>query len=226
MDTKPRKTPHRRGQLSREVIIEAAAEVLASSGLAGLTMRRVADSLGVEAMSLYNHVRDKRDLLDGLATRALAKIAVPDPRLTWPERLRLLALDFYAILADSPWLVMALTAEQIEPRDPAILAAMAAALAIFEEAGLTPAQRVSAFRGFLALCLGMVLTHTIGLRMSLGQAEAEFAATDIDRWAVDVPPPMAALAPQFLLTRPADDLQFMLDAYIRALELQSAGAGA
>ncbi|WP_255355826.1 TetR family transcriptional regulator, partial [Frankia sp. CpI1-P] len=58
-------------------------------GLAGLTMRRLAAELGVEAMSLYNHVANKRDLLDGIAARVYESIPLPDPALAWDERLRL-----------------------------------------------------------------------------------------------------------------------------------------
>jgi AcrR family transcriptional regulator len=221
MDEKARKPMHRRGRLSREVIVGAAAALLASEGLTGLTMRRVAERLAVEAMSLYNHVRDKRDLLDAVAGRALSRIAIPDPTQPWPQRLRMLVLGLYDVLAANPWLVMVLTEEQIEPREPSVLAAMEAAIAIFEEAGLGPAHRVSAFRGLLALCFGLVLTHTIGLRMSPAQAEAQFAAADVAQWVNAGVPRLAALAPQFLLTRPRDDLQFMLDAYIAALEAQS-----
>jgi TetR/AcrR family tetracycline transcriptional repressor len=213
-----RKPPHRRGQLSRDAIVEAATAILAADGLAALTMRRVADRLGVEAMSLYNHVRDKRDLLDGVASRALAQLEVPDYGLPWPDRLRRLVLSLYEVLAANPWLVMVLTAEQIEPREPAILLAMDAAIAIFEDAGLEPPQQVSAFRGILALCFGVVLTHTIGLRMSPAQAESHFAASNVDHWKEAASPRLVTLAPQFFLTRPADDLKFMLDVYITALE--------
>jgi TetR/AcrR family tetracycline transcriptional repressor len=221
MDQKARKPAHRRGQLSRDMIVEAAAGILAAQGLAGLTMRRVADTLGVEAMSLYNHLRDKRDLLDGVAGRTLSRIATPDPAQPWPQRLRMLVLSLYDVLAANPWLVMVLTTEQIEPREPQVLAAMEAAIAIFEEAGLDPSRRVSAFRGLLALCFGLVLTHTIGLRMSPARAEKRFAMADVEQWASAGVPRLAALAPQFLTTRPQDDLQFMLDAYIAALEGQA-----
>ena len=112
---------------------------------------------------------------------------------------------------------MVLTTEQIEPRDPSVLAAMATAIAIFEEAGTDPGQRVSAFRGLLALCFGLVLTHTIGLRVSPAEAEVQFAAADPGQWNDSGAPHLAALAPQFFLTKPRDDLVFMLEAYIAAL---------
>ena len=223
MDRRLRKPSPQRGRLSRDAVVEAAAAILAAEGLTGLTMRRVADRLGVEAMSLYNHVRDKRDLLEGVAGRTLSGIARPDPSEPWPRRLRTLVLSLYEILAANPWLVMVLTTEQIEPREPAVLAAMDAAIAIFEEAGLEPGRRVSAFRGLLALCFGLVLTHTIGLRVSPAQAEVQFAAADANQWTDAGAPHLAALAPQFLLTKPRDDLRFMLDAYITALTQPAPG---
>jgi hypothetical protein len=58
--------------------------------------------------------------------------------------------------------------------------------------------------------------------MSPAEAQARFAEADVDQWANAGVPRLAALAPQFLLTKPRDDLRFMLDAYIAALEGQSA----
>ncbi|MFI4935527.1 MAG: TetR family transcriptional regulator [Caulobacterales bacterium] len=220
MDRTSRKQAPQRGQLSRQAIAEAAAGILAAEGLTGLTMRKVAGALGVEAMSLYNHVRDKRDLLDSVAGLKLSRLVTPDRARPWPERLRTILLSLYEILTADPWLVMVLTTEQIEPREPAVLAAMEAAILVFEEAGLSRAQRVSAFRGGLALCFGLVLTHTIGLRMTPSQAEKQFALADLDQWSEAGVPHLADLAPQFMATRPGDDLRFMLDAYVAALERQ------
>ena len=56
-----------RAPLSRQRIFEAALAVAHSGGGSAVTMRRVARVLGVEAMSLYHHVRDREDLLDGMA---------------------------------------------------------------------------------------------------------------------------------------------------------------
>jgi AcrR family transcriptional regulator len=217
MEKKARKPATQRGLLSRAAIIEAAAAILTAEGSAGLTMRRVANALGVEAMSLYNHVRDKRDLLEGAAALKLSRLARPDPAAPWPDRLRTLVLSLYEILAADPWLVMVLTAEQIEPRTAEVFGALETAVAAFAEAGLKPPQQVSALRGLLALCFGLVTTHTIGLRMTSAEAEEHLISARLDVGSNTGVPHLLALAPQFIQTRPRDDLTFMVDAYIAAL---------
>ena len=63
-----------RGALSRERVLKAALDLADAEGLAGVTMRRLAADLGVEAMSLYHHVPGKEALLDGLVEALVAEI--------------------------------------------------------------------------------------------------------------------------------------------------------
>jgi AcrR family transcriptional regulator len=58
--------PKTRAPLSRDRIAEAALHIMDTEGLDAVSMRRVAREVGVEAMSLYHHVRDKDDLLNGV----------------------------------------------------------------------------------------------------------------------------------------------------------------
>jgi len=215
---KRRKVAPRRGRLDRQAVLEAGLAILSEQGAAELSMRRLAVRLGVQAMSLYNHVRDKRDLLDGVAGLVLARIPTPDEKLPWRERLEAIFVDLYETLAAHPWLVMMLAAEQAEPKDRVVLAGLETIVGILQEAGLRPPQQVSAFRGMLALCYGLVLAHTLGLSMSPSQAEAYWADWDPSELNPTLTPRLAKLGPQFLLTRPRDDLRFMLDAYLTALE--------
>ena len=64
-----------RGGLSRPRIIEAGLELMVRDGLESLTMRALADELGVQAASLYWHVRDRRQLLELLAGALLARVS-------------------------------------------------------------------------------------------------------------------------------------------------------
>jgi AcrR family transcriptional regulator len=63
--------------LSRERVLQAAIELADDAGIDGLSMRRVGQRLGVEAMSLYNHVANKEDLLNGMLDQVLAEIDPP-----------------------------------------------------------------------------------------------------------------------------------------------------
>jgi AcrR family transcriptional regulator len=81
----------RQALISRETILDETLALADERGLAGVSMRAVAARLGVTAMSLYHHVRDKDDLLDGLVERLLAELSLPDSDLPGEERLHALA---------------------------------------------------------------------------------------------------------------------------------------
>lgn len=76
-----------RRKLTRAEILDATLDLAERSGLHAVTMRAVADRLGVTPMALYRHVGDKQGLLDGLVERLLADQPVPDPALPWRDRL-------------------------------------------------------------------------------------------------------------------------------------------
>ena len=77
-----------RGSLTREQIIKEALALLEEHGPGALSMRRLADRLGVAPNALYTHVRGKADLIDGLIDQVYAGIDLdPDPTKDWPEQL-------------------------------------------------------------------------------------------------------------------------------------------
>lgn len=88
--------------ISREDILAVTLGLADEQGLAAVTMRAVAARLGVTAMSLYRHVRDKDDLLDGLVERLLADLVLPDDRLPPEERLHELATSLRQTAARHP----------------------------------------------------------------------------------------------------------------------------
>jgi AcrR family transcriptional regulator len=218
MDRPTANPTSQRGRLSRQVICEAALEILSSEGVERLTMRRLAERLGVEAMSLYNHVKDKKDLLEGVVGLVVSRIERPDPARPWRERLEAVVLGLYEALSAHPGLVMLLATEKACLSDPQAVVGMEIILAILEEAGLGPAHRVSAMRGMLAMCFGLVLNHTLGLTASPAEAEAQWQAWDPAALEQSGLPQLGRLARQFLITRPRDDLRFMLDAYLDGVE--------
>ena len=67
-----------RERLTRERILEAGLDLADSAGVEAITMRRLGEHLGFEAMSLYRHVANKDDLLDGMLDRVLAEWELPD----------------------------------------------------------------------------------------------------------------------------------------------------
>lgn len=93
----------RRAPLTRDRILNTALALADKSGLDSVSMRQVAKGLGVEAMSLYNHVANKDDILDGLVELVVSQMSVPSPDTEWKEALRERAYTVRKILNRHPW---------------------------------------------------------------------------------------------------------------------------
>jgi AcrR family transcriptional regulator len=94
--------------LSRTRILRSALELADKEGLEGLSMRKVAQGLGVQAMSLYNHVANKNDLIDGMVELVVGEMAVPEVGKEWKGEMRRRAIVAHAVLLRHPWAAMAL----------------------------------------------------------------------------------------------------------------------
>ncbi len=92
-----------RAPLSRARVLRAGMELADERGLDGLSMRALGRSLGVEAMSLYNHVANKDDLLDGMVDLVIGEIDVPHPDEAWKPALRRRASSSRITYARHPW---------------------------------------------------------------------------------------------------------------------------
>ena len=95
----------RRTPLSRERVLRAAIALADERGATELTMRKLAKELGVEAMSLYNHVANKDDLLDGMIDLVFSEIDVPSPGGDWKVELRKRAASTRSALARHRWAI-------------------------------------------------------------------------------------------------------------------------
>ncbi len=96
--------------LSRERVLRAAIKIADENGIESLTMRRLAEELGAEAMSLYYHVANKESLLDGIADAVVAEIndvvgaiAVPSAGAAWKAAVRQRILSARKVLLRHPW---------------------------------------------------------------------------------------------------------------------------
>ena len=100
-----RKTTKRRAPLNRERVLRAAIELADQGGFEALTMRRLANELGVEAMSLYNHVASKDDLLDAMIDLVFAEIEPPSTGGDWKTAMRQRALSTREALGRHRWAI-------------------------------------------------------------------------------------------------------------------------
>src|SRR5215213_5412807 len=89
--------------LSRGRILAAALDLADESGIESLTMRKLGETLGFEAMSLYNHVANKDDLLDGMIDLVLAETETPSTDEDWDAAVRASAISVHEALRRHPW---------------------------------------------------------------------------------------------------------------------------
>jgi AcrR family transcriptional regulator len=92
-----------RAPLSPERVLRAAVALADSAGIESLTMRRLGQELGVEAMSLYKHVANKEALLDGMVDLVFAEIELPDGDVDWRTAMRARAVSTRTALVRHPW---------------------------------------------------------------------------------------------------------------------------
>jgi TetR/AcrR family tetracycline transcriptional repressor len=168
METEERATATR-APVSRAAIVSAALELLAETGLDGVSFRRIATRLGVSAPTLYWHVDSKRQLMDLMAEELVHRTGTaydgPAPGQPWWEWLR----------NDAQRMFDALIATRDAPRvlagnrpSPDGFAGIERVLAVLVDAGLTPGQAQQTLFALGAYVIGSAVEW---------QAEAERAAT-------------------------------------------------
>ena len=89
--------------LSRERVLNAAIALADESGIESLSMRKLAERLGVEAMSLYNHIANKNDLLEGIVEAAAGEIVTPADDVDWKKAIHEVAISAHETLLRHPW---------------------------------------------------------------------------------------------------------------------------
>jgi AcrR family transcriptional regulator len=95
----------RRAPLSRDQVLQAAVALADEGGVGALSMRKLGQVLGVEAMSLYNHVAGKADLLDGMIDVVFSEIGLPPAVGGWKSAMRTRALSARAVLGRHRWAI-------------------------------------------------------------------------------------------------------------------------
>jgi TetR/AcrR family tetracycline transcriptional repressor len=206
-----------RPPLTRERVVDAALHVMDEEGLDAVSMRRVARAVGVEAMSLYHHVEDKEDLLDGICERVMAEFDFPEPVEDWAENCRRGARAWRRLLQAHP-AVMRLFAEQRGPvRSIDSMRPMEFALRILKSSGLSDRDTAQAFHAFGGYIQGFVMME-LGSIVGAPDAEHLNAHTQL---AEALPEEFAALqaaAPHFVDCGADEQFEFGLDLLIRGLE--------
>lgn len=142
-------------RLTRQAVVARAGEVIARDGLAAFSLRGLAADLGVGAGALYNHVRDRDDLLDAVAERFVMTFDLPDADLAWPQWLREVARRMRRHMLAHPHLADMVVTRR--PHGPGRRPLLRRFVGHLEAGGVDPATAHVAWHALLHLLVGAVL---------------------------------------------------------------------
>jgi len=218
MATQPKPREDARVPLSRERVIDAAIRIADESGLESLTMRRLAQELGVEAMSLYYYVANKEEILNAIADVVVGEWELPSPGAEWKAAIRRTAVSAHEILVRHRWAAsLVLSGAGVSG---ARLQYMNSIMGSLREAGFSADQTDHAYHALESHIMGFTLWE---VGMNLGSAEelAALATGFLEQLSVDEFPYVAEHVHQHLKPRdPKDEgsFAFGLDLILDGLE--------
>src|SRR3954470_23658289 len=203
--------------VNREQVLRAAVALADEAGIESLSMRRLGQVLGVEAMSLYNHVAGKEALLDGMVGAVFAEIELPSGS-DWQEALRQRALSMRAALARHRWAI-GLMESRTTP-GAVTLRQHDAVLACLLAAGFSMQLTAHAFAAVDSYVYGFALQEK-GLPFDTPEQTADMAQVMLAHFPVDEFPHLAAFTREHVM-RPGYDFgaefEFGLDLLLDGLE--------
>jgi AcrR family transcriptional regulator len=203
-----------RSPLSRQRILETAVAIVDEEGAEALTMRRLGAALGVEAMSIYNHIPNKAALLDGIVEVVIGEIELPDGAEDWRDKIRRLGRSYRKMALRHPNFVPLLATRPFSAT-PA-LQPVEVVFAALEEAGLDARAAVDAYRLMASFALGYTMTEAAGL---LGPNAV--AGLGMQTAALEDYPHLAAALPYLLDAEPQAQFEYGLDVLLQGIEAEA-----
>ncbi len=211
-------TPSRRTALSRDRALATAVDVADADGIDGLTMRKLAQALGVEAMSLYHHVSSKSDILDGMVDLVFAEIALPVDETDWATAMRARAHSLRSVLLRHRWAIGIM--ESRSSPGPATLRHHDAVIGCCRRAGFSVEMSAHAFSALDSYIYGFVLQE-VNLPFADGDDLAVVLDAMVPDGFADAYPHFAELTAEYVL-RPGysygDEFDFGLGLILDGLE--------
>jgi AcrR family transcriptional regulator len=188
MRATPDAVPAPRGPLSRERVLLAAVAFADDHGIESLSMRKLAQTVGVEAMSLYNHVANKTDLLDGMIDMVFSEIGVPTCGDNWKTAMRQRAITVRSVLSRHRWAI-GLMESRTSP-GPATLRHHDAVLGCLRQAGFSLELAAHAYSVLDSYIYGFALQER-GLPFDTPEQTAALAQVIMAQFPADEYPHLA-----------------------------------
>jgi AcrR family transcriptional regulator len=210
--------PEVRIPLSRERVLRAAVAFADESGIGSLSMRRLGEVLGVEAMSLYNHVANKSELLDGMVDVVFGEIDLPGGESDWRSAMRQRAISARTVLSRHRWAI-GLMESRTTP-GPATLRHHDAVIGSLRGGGFSVAMAAHAFSVLDSYIYGFALQEA-NLPFDTGEETAELAQAILAQFPADEYPHLTELTVEHVLQPGYDygnEYAFGLDLILDGLE--------
>ena len=207
-----------RTPLSRERVLLAALDLADRGGVEALSMRKLGQELGVEAMSLYNHVANKDDLLNGLIDLVFGEIGLPPTGVYWKMAMRERAVSAREVLARHPWAI-GLMESRSRP-GPATLRHHDAVIGCLRESGFSVAMAAHTYSLLDSYIYGFALQQA-SLPFNTPEDAAEVAKSILLPFPAGAYPHLSELTVEHILQPGydyADEFQFGLDLILDGLE--------
>jgi AcrR family transcriptional regulator len=207
-----------RAPLSRDRVLRAAVARADQDGISSLSMRKLGEALGVEAMSLYNHVASKSDLLDGMIDIVFSEIDLPSGSGDWKAAMRRRAISARRVLRRHPWAI-GLMESRTSP-GPATLRHHDAVLGCLRRAGFSIELTAHAYALLDSYIYGFALQER-GLPFSTPAESSALAHAMLARFPADQYPHLTELTLNHVLQAGYDygnEYGFGLDLILNGLE--------
>ncbi|MGO9163073.1 MAG: TetR/AcrR family transcriptional regulator C-terminal domain-containing protein [Streptosporangiaceae bacterium] len=182
--------------LSRDQVLRAAVSFADRSGIGSLSMRKLGESLGVEAMSLYNHVASKGDLLDGMIDLVFSEIDLPAGGADWKTAMRQRAISARQALSRHRWAI-GLMESRTSP-GPATLRHHDAVIGSLRDAGFSIGMAAHAFSVLDSYAYGFALQEA-SLPFDTAEETVEMAQMIMARFPPDEYPHLTELTLEHVL---------------------------
>jgi AcrR family transcriptional regulator len=199
-------------------VLRAAVALADARGIDSLTMRKLGQELGVEAMSLYNHVANKDDILDGIVDLVFAEIEVPSDRVDWKAAMRRRGISVREVLVRHPW-ATSLMQSRTRP-GPATLRHNDSVIGTLRTAGFTIDLAAHAFSVLDGYIYGFALQQ-VNLPSHTSEESAALARNIFEQLPADQYPHMAEMITGYALKPGYDyakEFEFGLDLILDGLE--------
>jgi AcrR family transcriptional regulator len=205
--------------------VEAANEVADAEGLRALSMRRVADHLGVGTMSLYRYVPAKAELLDLMLDAVDGEIPNPDDSVEgWRAKLDFFARESWAAYHRHPWVLHIVAIDARPPLGPNVLASFEAMLKAVAGIGLAGSEMVAVVKLLQGYVQGVARSaaEAVQVEKDSGVSEGQWWSERTQFWEeifdVESFPTMTEVWESGGFNEPEDDFEFGLERVLDGIE--------